>query len=95
MSSNRFALSLHSDLAPIDLPEMAAELPGGKFLYLSETELDGETWFRLRLGFFSSEGSAEAAMENWLSDYPSAWIVAVGPQERADAGRKLLHVEVL
>ena len=82
--TGRYALNLHSELVPVvDLPQPVDD---GQLIYVTETELDGETWYRLRLGFFETEADAEAALDEWLEEYPSAWLVRVGPKERARAG---------
>ena len=79
----RYALNLHSDPAPIEsMPELGAD-DDAQLLYVTETEVDGETWYRLRLGFFATEAEAQADLDEWLAEYPNAWLVRVGPQERA------------
>ncbi len=81
----RYALNLHSDPAPIEfMPELGAD-EDARLLYVTETELDGDTWYRLRLGFFATEAEAQARLDDWLPDYPNAWLVRVGPRERAEA----------
>lgn len=85
MDSGRYVVNLHSDLAPVERPTMMDELSPDGFLYTSEADLDGDTWYRLRLGFFETEGEANAARDQFLGSYPSAWVAKVGPQERAHA----------
>lgn len=81
----RYALNLHSDPAPIEfMPELGPE-DDAQMLYVTETELDGDTWYRLRLGFFATEAEAQARLDDWLADYPNAWLVRVGPRERSRA----------
>jgi len=81
----RYALNLHSAPAPIEfMPELGLD-DDAQLLYVTETELDGETWYRLRLGFFATEAKAQARLADWLGDYPNAWLVRVGPRERANA----------
>lgn len=81
----RYALNLHSDPAPIEfMPELGSD-DDARLLYVTETELDGDTWYRLRLGFFATEAEAQARLDDWLPDYPNAWLVRVGPRERASA----------
>ena len=84
-SPGRYALNLHSDPAPIEfLPELGSD-DDARLLYVTETQVDGETWYRLRLGFFATEADAQARLDDWLPDYPNAWLVRVGPRERASA----------
>jgi type II secretory pathway component HofQ len=79
----RYAINLHSDPQPIEVPNDAA--PDDRLLYVSEKQLDGETWYRLRLGFFETEDEARAALDDWLPEYPNAWAVRVAPAERDSA----------
>jgi hypothetical protein len=78
----RYALNLHSDPKPIDAPPGDKPAPDDRLLYVSEKELDGQTWYRLRLGFFETEGEAQSALDEWRGAYPSAWLVRVAPKER-------------
>jgi len=78
----RYALNLHSDPKPIEAPPGEKPAPDDRLLYVSEKELDGQTWYRLRLGFFDTENEAQSALEEWRVDYPSAWLVRVAPKER-------------
>lgn len=81
----RYALNLHSDPAPIELlPELGSD-EQARLVYVTETEVDGATWYRLRLGFFATKAEAEEQLANWQQDYPNAWLVRVGPREHAKA----------
>ena len=50
-------------------------------LYVSETSLNGQTWYRLRLGFFASEEEADAALGPLREAFPRAWIGRADPEE--------------
>ena len=52
-------------------------------LYRSTVELDGETWERLRLGFFPTRESAQAVLRELGGSHPDAWVARVDPGERA------------
>jgi len=80
-----YAVNLHSDPEPIDSSKVSAAPQDEELLYVSEAELNGETWHRLRLGFFESEGDAQAALDDWRDEYPNAWVVRVRPRERDSA----------
>lgn len=54
-------------------------VPDGRRLYYSEALVDGVTWYRLRLGDFSSSEEARAALSNLAGDFPDAWIDQRGP----------------
>ena len=79
----RYAVNLHSDPRPIELPDDATD---DRLLYVSEKQIDGETWYRLRLGFFETEEEARSALDDWRADYPNAWPVRVATRERDAAG---------
>jgi tetratricopeptide (TPR) repeat protein len=66
-----------SDLSPA-LADKVADL----LVYETRFERDGQTWFRLRAGFFESRADAEAARQRLAKDFPEAWVVKVTSQER-------------
>jgi len=72
-------LSTRESMAPTVVDSIT--VPDGGRLYVSETSLDGQTWYRLRLGFFQSEERAEAALAPLLVDFPRAWIGRAEPEE--------------
>jgi len=78
----RYAVNLHSDPKPI---ASAKAVDDDALLYVTETSVDGEQWYRLRLGFFDSEADAQAALDEWRDAYPQAWLVRVGEKERVTA----------
>lgn len=53
---------------------MGLELAADKRLYYSEVIVDGETWYRLRLGNFESGDDAATALNTLQPDFPGAWI---------------------
>ena len=58
-------------------------VPSGRRLYVSQTTVDGQTWHRLRLGFFASEEEARGALELLGDAFPRAWIGRAEPAEIA------------
>lgn len=48
-------------------------------IYYSEAEVDGATWYRLRLGNFDSADAARRSLAGLRADYPGAWIANVDP----------------
>jgi Flp pilus assembly secretin CpaC len=84
-STARYVVNLHSDLAPVERPSVVDELAPDRLLYISEADLDGDIWYRLRLGFFETETDAGAVRDQFLDEYPSAWVTKVGPRERESA----------
>lgn len=84
-TEKRFVVSLHSDLAPVARPTRLEEFARERVVYASEKQLDGETWYRLRLGFFATESEAQAAREALIDQFPNAWVARVGPREKEAA----------
>ncbi len=75
-----YVINLESALRPLD-PSSGPEMPDfeGFPLYTTQFEKDGETWHRLRLGFFASESAARQALERLRAHYPQAWVATVSP----------------
>jgi tetratricopeptide (TPR) repeat protein len=63
--------------ATADMPKIA--LPEDKRVFVSETEVDGATWYRVRVGNYVSAQEAARALAELRAQYPGAWI------DRADA----------
>ena len=64
--------------ATADMPKIA--LPEDKRVFVSEAEIDGTTWYRVRVGTYVSAEDAARALAELRAQYPDAWI------DRADAG---------
>jgi tetratricopeptide (TPR) repeat protein len=60
-----------------DMPTIA--LPKDKRVFVSEAEIDGETWYRVRIGNYVSAEEAARTLAELREQYPGAWI------DRADA----------
>jgi hypothetical protein len=81
-----FAINLESALDPIDLNSIAESLAApDQQLYTTEVEVDGSTWYRLRLGFFATQTEGDRIMAALKDQYPYAWVVRVAPREHAIA----------
>ncbi len=61
-----------------DMPKIA--VPKNKRVFVSEAEIDGVTWYRVRIGNYASAEEAARALAELRAQYPGAWI------DRADAG---------
>jgi general secretion pathway protein D len=66
-------------------PYSASSLPGDAVyrthrVYVVPFEKGGNTWYRLRLGFFESRAAAEAVQAELESDFPGSWV------DRASSG---------
>ena len=64
--------------ATADMPEI--DLPDDKRIFIAEAEIDGATWYRIRIGNYASAEEAARALAEFRPRYPGAWI------DRADAG---------
>jgi len=80
----RYVINLQSSLRPpatADLPEFD---PGkNKELFVSQTVIDGDTWYRVRLGYFATADEASRALRDIRSQFPGAWIDQTGSGETA------------
>lgn len=65
-------LSSQEKFSDIDVAKAAALLRTPVFV--SQREVDGVTWFRLRAGPFDSRREADAALRAARGSYPSAWL---------------------
>lgn len=68
-------------------PELAAHT-----LYETSAVKDGATWYRLRLGFFSSAGAAAVVQRALDGAFPGAWVLKVPAAERAAADAKPIRL---
>ena len=70
-----YAVNLSSSTEKIDpaAVQSAASLFGAP-AYVSETDVEDEHWYRLRVGPFTSRREAERVLQAALSSYPRAWL---------------------
>jgi tetratricopeptide (TPR) repeat protein len=70
-----YAVNLESALRPFD--HAAVEAAASSFAtqaYVSETDLEDQHWYRLRVGPFASEQEAQRVLQAAQSVYPRAWL---------------------
>jgi tetratricopeptide (TPR) repeat protein len=77
-SVNNFAVNLDSepkefDAAAVQLAHERLQAP----VFVSETMVDGQKWYRLRVGPIDRRPEAERLLNRALPDYPRAWL-AIG-----------------
>jgi hypothetical protein len=80
--SGKFVINLMSTLdaqAPVSFASAATA--SGQRIYSTTVEIDGRTWYRIRLGFFTTKAEAAAALSGLSDDYPDAWIARVSDRE--------------
>ncbi|NOY62901.1 MAG: hypothetical protein GXP10_07105 [Gammaproteobacteria bacterium] len=82
-----YSINLESSLVQFDHIEAPPDIDLFKRnrLYTTQFIKDGETWYRLRLGFFNSYKEAESAKKYLLKRYPRAWTTAVQPSEQQES----------
>ncbi len=71
----RFVINLESSQrypATADIPVMTLEK--GQKLFISEALIDGQTWYRMRVGYFASAEDASRVLRQLRQQYPKAWI---------------------
>jgi hypothetical protein len=54
-------------------------------LYRTTVKVRGETWERLRLGFFATVSDAQAVLSQLAINHPDAWVARAEPAERERA----------
>ena len=64
------------------------ELAPEQHLFYSEVDVDGKTWYRLRLGNFESGDAAAAALGELKAIFPGAWI------DEIDTGTNVIEIGV-
>jgi hypothetical protein len=86
-----YAVNLSSSQEKIDPAAVqAAASAFGAPAYVSETDVEDQHWYRLRVGPFTSRGEAKRVLQAALASYPRAWlavndeIVDLSATERAD-----------
>jgi hypothetical protein len=60
-------------------------------VYVAEAVVSGNTWYRLRLGFFANKDEAERVLAQVKHDYPDAWIDKAGSAERQASDNTALN----
>jgi SPOR domain len=75
-----------------DLPQAKRDPLADYLVYETRFERDGQTWHRLRAGFFESRAAAEAARVRLSKQFPEAWVVSVSAQEREQGVQSRLDV---
>lgn len=79
-----FALNLHSQQQPIDFKKVApVPVPTGRRLYTTQTEVNNQQWYRLRLGFFRSAAEAERFKKEIRHFYPNSWVDRASAEEKS------------
>jgi len=74
-STPAFVINLESSLrypAAGDIPVMT--LDKDQKLFISEAEIDGQTWYRMRIGYFDTADAASRVLRQLRKQYPTAWI---------------------
>ncbi len=78
----RYAINLSSSTQPFtpDVMPVAGVLQSYR-IYTTSMVKDGTTWYRLRLGFFTSKAEADEARKRLQGSYPGCWLAKVDSDE--------------
>jgi len=77
----RYVINLESWQRPPAAADMpVAAIRDDKSVFISEAMIDGERWYRVRVGYFDSADEAARELKTLRQQYPGAWIA------RAEAG---------
>ncbi len=80
-----FSVNLDSALTPIEHARVEAAAAALQTqAYVSETDVDGQHWFRLRAGPFATRADAERVLQRAMPDYPRAWLASDDEQTDLD-----------
>jgi tetratricopeptide (TPR) repeat protein len=81
-TGSAYALNLMSSRTPFDRDAIdAAASAVQTFIYVSETEIDGQHWYRLRAGPYILQSDAQRSLLAVRGRYPQAWL-AIGDDEK-------------
>ena len=81
----KFVVNLQSSArrpATADLPTL--QLPPGTSLLVAEAQIDGQTWYRMQVGYFASAEDAASALKQYRADFASAWIGRAAEDQEAN-----------
>jgi tetratricopeptide (TPR) repeat protein len=88
-----YTINLESSNKPIEISsELMDRFSGDHELYITELQLDGAKWHRLRLGFFDTEAQAEAAVAPLRHYYSDAWVARVSSGEHVMAAENAIMI---
>jgi hypothetical protein len=77
----KYVINLESwQRPPTDADMPVAAIQDDKSVFVSEAMIDGERWYRVRVGYFDSTEEADRELQVLRQQYPGAWIA------RAEAG---------
>jgi len=82
----KYVINLESSKRPpatADLPTIRLE--GDKELFVAQALIDGQTWYRTRVGYFASADDAARALREFRPQYPGAWIDRVNDEDASVA----------
>ena len=91
----RYVVTLLTAETPPALDEVSLDQPS--LTYVSSFRRNGQTLYRLRLGFFPSRKAARKVSEGLKKRYPKAWVTRVPKKEklRVMAGQPDPHLPAL
>jgi tetratricopeptide (TPR) repeat protein len=86
-SGVRYAVNLDASKEPFDAAAIAAASAATGFAaYVSETDVDGEHWYRLRAGPFLTQQDAREVLNAARRSYPKAWVAVADDSTTTELG---------
>jgi tetratricopeptide (TPR) repeat protein len=71
----RFVINLESSVRPPATADLhSIELRDDLELFVAQAVIDGETWYRVRVGYFETADAASRSLRKFRAHYPGAWI---------------------
>ena len=82
-SSGHYALHLISTTNPEAALALVKKQSGKDYLtYVRQTDVNGVSWQRIRVGFFNSKSAADKVAQSLRKQYPDLWITKVSDSEK-------------
>jgi tetratricopeptide (TPR) repeat protein len=81
-----FVINLSSQREEIDFNQMAPiPVADDQILYITQAEVDGRVWNRMRLGFFRTMKEANKELKQIVNYFPNAWVDRADVEEQRKA----------
>lgn len=77
----KYVINVASSLRPPATADMPTVQIDDTEVFVSQTLIDGQTWHRIRIGYFDTANDASRVLHSVRSQYPTAWIDRVAAGE--------------
>ncbi|MES9857085.1 MAG: SPOR domain-containing protein [Sedimenticola sp.] len=85
LNTGGYVINLASRRVPIDFNKIPPiPVIDGKHIYTTQATVEGQRWYRLRLGFYETSAEVKNALKEIRHYYPKAWVdrVKAGEQQQ-------------